>query len=96
MDYGKAVRIARSARGLNQSELGRKVGRNGSFISRIESGNRTPSLATLEEISKALSVPYFLLMLLGSEDEELDGITPDQAGVLGQSFLTLIRSVEKA
>ena len=92
MDYGKAIRIVRSTKGYTQTELGKRVGKDASYISRLESGNRDPSLATLESISEALAVPYYLLILLASEENDLAAMAPEEAQLFGQSLLALLRS----
>ena len=96
MDYARAIRVARSAKDLTQQELGKRIGKDSSFISRIESGNRVPSLETMEAIAKALSIPQYLLVFLASEGEDLTGLTTDQAHLLGQSLLGLFRLEERA
>ena len=59
---GRAVRLAmeirglREARGLTQRELAEQVGTTQSAIARLEAGNISPSLPTLERIATALGV----------------------------------------
>ena len=90
MDFAKALRTARAARGLSQKQLAAQAELDSSFISLLESGQRTPSTATLEAISKALEVPMYLIMLLASEPEDLRGLPPNEARVLGHQILTLL------
>jgi len=71
MRYGKAIRICRAAKGLSQKELASKAGIGSSHISLIEAGKRSPSLATVEKICKALKVPTHLVMLLAAEPGEV-------------------------
>lgn len=93
MNYGKAIKIARSTKGLSQKDLGKLIDVNPSYISRLEAGERLPSTETLEDISKALSVPMYLLMLLGSDLDDLKGISAEQAAVLGQNLLDIVINV---
>lgn len=93
MNYGKAIKIARSTKGLSQKELGKLINVNPSYISRLEASERSPSMETLEAISKALAVPMYLLMLLGSEAKDLKGISLEQASVLGQNLLDIIVNI---
>lgn len=57
---GRAIRIAmeiralREARGLSQRELAERVGTTQSAIARLEGGNVSPSLPTLDKIAEAL------------------------------------------
>ena len=87
MDFAKALRTARAARGLSQKQLAASAELDSSFISLLESGQRTPRTATLEAISKALEVPMYLIMLLASEPEDLHGLPQKEARVLGSSNL---------
>jgi transcriptional regulator with XRE-family HTH domain len=50
------IRELRRERGLTQEELCERAGISVDAISRIESGNRTPSLVTIERIADALGV----------------------------------------
>lgn len=57
---GRAVRLAmeiralREARGLSQRELAERVGTTQSAIARLEGGNISPSLPTLDKVAEAL------------------------------------------
>lgn len=57
---GRAIRLAfeirrlRETRGLSQRELAEKVGTTQSAIARLEAGNISPSLPTLDRIADAL------------------------------------------
>jgi transcriptional regulator with XRE-family HTH domain len=72
MDYGRAVRIVRTAYGLTQGELAERLSIGSSQLSLIEAGRRQPSLKVLDEVSAALGVPPHLLTLLASEPEDID------------------------
>ena len=56
---GRAIRLAmeiralREARGLSQRELAERVGTTQSAIARLEGGNISPSLPTLDRIAEA-------------------------------------------
>jgi ribosome-binding protein aMBF1 (putative translation factor) len=57
---GRAIRLAfeirelREARGLSQRELAERVGTTQSAIARLEAGNISPSLPTLDRVAEAL------------------------------------------
>lgn len=57
---GRAIRLAleiralREARGLSQRQLAERVGTTQSAIARLEGGNVSPSLPTLDKIAEAL------------------------------------------
>lgn len=90
MNYGRAIKIARAARGLSQKELASLAGYDASYVSLLESGARVPSAGVLEALSGALRVPVFLLTLLASDENELRGITPMDAEEVGRALLELL------
>lgn len=45
---------ARTRAGLSQSEVARRMGTTQSVVARLESGNRPPSLRTVERFAQAL------------------------------------------
>jgi len=50
------VRHWRIAAGLTQTAVAKRSGMNRSYLSRLESGRRNPTLATLERLAKTLKV----------------------------------------
>ena len=90
MNYGKAVRTFRSARGLSQSQLSKTIGFDQSLVSRIESGKRKPSIKNLEAIAEKLSIPFHLIALLASEPKDLKGISGKEAQKLGYNLLKIL------
>ena len=52
----KNVRHWRIAAGLTQTAVAKRSGMNRSYLSRLESGRRNPTLATLERLAKTLKV----------------------------------------
>lgn len=90
MNYGRAIKIVRSTRDLTQQGLGAAIGKNASFISRLENGARKPSTETLEAIATALHTPLYLLILLASDEPNLKGISSPAAQQLGLDLLTIL------
>jgi len=74
---GRAIRLAmeihalRDKRGLSQRELAERLGTTQSAIARLEAGNVTPSLATLDKIAAALGVE--LIVSFTDLDDRLAG-----------------------
>jgi transcriptional regulator with XRE-family HTH domain len=96
MNYGKAIRICRSAHGLSQGELAKRLSIGASQLSLIEAGKRQPSVKVLEEVSTALRVPPHLITVLASEPEDLD--QPErqsQLSELGRALLQLLVSAKE-
>ena len=66
---GRAIRLAfeiralREKKGLSQRELAERVGTTQSAIARLEAGNVSPSLPTLDKIAAALGAEVSLSIL---------------------------------
>jgi DNA-binding XRE family transcriptional regulator len=66
---GRAIRIAfeiralREKKGLSQRELAERVGTTQSAIARLEAGNISPSLPTLDKIAHALGAEVSLTIV---------------------------------
>ena len=76
MNLGQAIRAARLERDLSQSALAEKTGISNSYLSQIEAGKQDPSLETLQQLSAALDVPPYVLLLKAIH--ETDVRDPDQ------------------
>ena len=60
---GELIRHAREAKGMNQDELGRRVGTSRSTISLLEKGQVVyPRLPMLQAIATALNIPVTALL----------------------------------
>jgi transcriptional regulator with XRE-family HTH domain len=60
---GTNVRLARKAIALTQEDLADQIGVAQDYVSKLESGQKNPELATLLKLSSALKVqPHQLLM----------------------------------
>ena len=86
MDFGKAVRVARSIAGISQSELAQRSDLDPSLISLIESGKRQPSTATLTTLSNHLQLPVHVLTMLGAEAVDLRDISRAEFHTLAESI----------
>ncbi len=60
-DLTEALRAARKKKGINQTQLGQKVGLPQSHISKIESGATDLKLSSLIEIARALDLELMLV-----------------------------------
>lgn len=81
-NIGQRIRQLRESRGMTQSQLQGRSRVSRSYLSRIESGQMTPSLGTLEKISEALGVGmnrFFIPESTGEalmEDPFIQGLRP--------------------
>lgn len=88
MDYGRAVRIVRAARGVSQKELAGQVGIASVYVSMIENGRREPSRALLERFAAAMGVSFPLLVILATENPTT--LPKAQQDAFGAEFLNLL------
>lgn len=70
------IRMARDRSGLSQEELAARSGKPRSTIARWESGARSPSLESLEEVIEAAG--FDLTLSLGNRDSSLEDLVKDQ------------------
>jgi transcriptional regulator with XRE-family HTH domain len=57
MDIGHAIHTIRRQKGLTQETLAVAIGTDSGYLSRIENGNRQPSLDLLIRLAEALQTP---------------------------------------
>ena len=62
---GQVIREARKEEKISQSELGRRIGANKSYISRIENGLIDPTISTLYSIITALGLRIEIVRTIG-------------------------------
>jgi transcriptional regulator with XRE-family HTH domain len=88
VNFARALRMARAARGMSQQELARLVEIRPSYLSMLERGDRkNPSSDLVSKIARALNIPVPLFMLLGSDQSELNLISPPDANKLARALL---------
>lgn len=90
MNYSKAIRTIRAAKGITQKKLASLTKLNASYISRIESNERIPTLDVIEKISKELKVPVYLLTLLASEQKDLHGLPEKETKHIAANLLDVL------
>ena len=70
MDVGNRLKQFRELRGLSQSKIEKRTGLVRSYISRVENGHISPSVATLEKFARALDMPLYQLLYEGEKPPE--------------------------
>jgi len=74
MDIGKRIKELRQRFGLTQNELAQRADISQSTLSYLESGNKSPSIHTLNRICEALNVS--LLDLINSRNSSFSPSSP--------------------
>lgn len=95
--FGQALKILRRSQELNQSELSQRLGVSRSYISELESGNRTPSFELLERYAEVFDIPLSSLMFFAEglqEPDALEGRLDKAKGVIAKKIIALLRVIE--
>lgn len=90
MDYGRALKIARAIKGIQQAEVALRADLDPSFVCMLEKGKRKPSLETIERLSSALGIPTHLFSLLATEKKDLRKADAEELVRVGESLTRLL------
>ncbi len=91
--FGQALKLLRRYQGLNQSALAKKLSVSRSYISELESGNRTPSLDLLSRYADVFNIPVSSLVFFAEalEDKEnLSSRLEKAKGVIAKKIIALL------
>lgn len=66
----RALKLLRTFHQLSQVELAKRLGISNSYLSEIESGNKSPSVDLLEQYSVIFKLPLSSIMLFSEQLEE--------------------------
>ncbi len=91
MNIGKAIKLCRTQRSLNQNELSSLAGISPSYLSMLERGKRDPNLSTVQQIADGLNIPVSILVFLAADEEEISSISPALQEKLSLTALKLIQ-----
>lgn len=91
--FGQALKLLRRYQGLNQESLAEKLGVSRSYISELESGNRTPSLDLLGRYADVFNIPISSLVFFAEalqDQENLSGRIEKSKGVIAKKIIALL------
>lgn len=91
--FGQALKLLRRHQGLNQLALAKKLGISRSYISELESGNRTPSLDLLNRYAETFNVPVSSLVFFAEalqDRENLSGRLDQAKGIIARKVIALL------
>lgn len=71
MKFGNTIKQLRKRKGINQQVLADRLGVTQTYLSLIESNQKTPSINLINSISKELSIPPSILAYLTLNKEEI-------------------------
>lgn len=87
---GRAIKLCRTQRGLNQTELAQAAGISFSYLSLLERGKRDPTMSTIENLANALAVPVIMLIFLAEDDAGKAALSAELLEKLSYKTLQLI------
>lgn len=91
--FGQALKLLRRYQGLNQSTLAKKLGVSRSYVSELESGNRTPSFDLLSRYADVFSIPVSSLVFFAEALQDTASL-PSQLekakGVIAKKIIALL------
>lgn len=91
--FGQALSLLRRYQGLNQSALAKKLGVSRSYISELESGNRTPSLDLLSRYAEVFNIPVSSLVFFAEalqDQENLSSRLEKAKGAIAKKIIALL------
>lgn len=68
MTLGNAIRLVRTASGIKQGTLAKKLDISANYLSLIENGKREPSISFLRRLASALGVPVGIFFFWQEND----------------------------
>lgn len=63
MTLGNAIKVVRTAAGIKQQALAKKLQISANYLSLVENGKREPSISFLKRLADALGVPVGIFFL---------------------------------
>jgi transcriptional regulator with XRE-family HTH domain len=91
--FGQALKLLRRHQGMKQATLAGKLGVSRSYVSELESGNRTPSLDLLSRYADVFDVPVSSLVFFAEaldDKASLRGRLDRAKGVIAKKVIALL------
>ena len=90
MNYNIAFKTIRQLKKLTQAELANFAEVSPGYISKIEKGERGPTLEVIEKICKRTNIPFPLFALMSVDDDKFDTETFDDIKIIRTSLMELL------
>ena len=95
MNLGKAIRMCRKKRGFTQAKLADLAKISVSHLCLLEKDKRDPSLSAVNSISGALNIPVSVLVLLGSQHNEIKELSENQIDELSRNIMGIMDGADR-
>ena len=89
---GRTIKVLRTALGIKQRELARRLGISANYLSMIEAGKREPTLKLLRAIGSTMQVPVSVLLVEGTVPSDN---TPSEQSSSYQEIKNLILQTQR-
>jgi putative transcriptional regulator len=90
--FRERLRSLRDAKGLSQTELEERIGKEANYITRVETGRiGTPPLDVISSIARALDVSVSDLFFYEGLDDSAEVLRERIRALIGTDDLTLLR-----
>ena len=96
--FGKALRLLRRSHDLKQRELATKLDISRSYVSELESGNRTPSLDLLDRYAQTFKIPVSSLVFFAEALEEKSEIGTklnNAKGAIARKIINMLQFLDE-
>ena len=88
MKIGKRIKTIRLEKGLNQIQLGAKIGIVGNYICNIETGRSHPTMTRLMKLAMALDVPVTDFLVDLKEQPDASDISLSEVVAIAKALKT--------
>lgn len=96
--FGKALRLLRRSHDLKQQELATRLKVSRSYISELESGNRTPSYDLLERYAETFKIPVSSLIFFAEALEDKSDVTKRlnrAKGIIARKIISMLQFLDE-
>jgi transcriptional regulator with XRE-family HTH domain len=83
---GARLKALRLAKGLSQSDVIRRSGFAGPYLSRVENGHTVPTLGSLERLAKAFDIEFYQLFYNGENPQAVVTLERECAGQIREAM----------
>lgn len=86
---GKSIKTIRTIRGMTLAELAEEANTSVAYLSQLENGkHRNTGVLKLNDVCRALGIPFYLMMFMSEGDEALSERT--QAELSNKFFRAMV------
>ena len=92
MNVIATIRSLREDKKMSQAQLASLAGLSTTYISLVESGKKSPTLKSLQKISKALGIPFPILSFMSLDEQDIKPEKRDAYNVIAPAINSMLKS----